>query len=67
MSRALDPELIKAWNKGRESGIKEGKAQTIAFFLNWLEQVEKEPGIGPKTAQKIKTRFYAKYELKKET
>ncbi len=66
MNRALDPEVMKAWNKGKEAGIKEGRAHARDFFLNWLEGLEHEHGIGKKTAEKIRDRFYKQYEIRDE-
>jgi hypothetical protein len=44
-----------------------GQERAVAFFLHWLETLEKEvPGVGPKTAAKIVEHFYKAYQLEKE-
>jgi predicted flap endonuclease-1-like 5' DNA nuclease len=47
----------------RKEGEEIGQGRAIAFFLDWLENVEQIPGIGPKTAEKLQKHFIKQYGL----
>jgi len=66
MSRApLDPTVMKAWNKGREAGIREGAeegreqgwAEATQKFLELTASLTDIKGIGEQRAQAIQMHF----------
>ena len=48
------PEVMAAWNRGFEAGAKQQNELDTQLMLEWLGQLEDIPGIGPKTATKIR-------------
>lgn len=62
----LDPTLIKTWNRAYDHGFKQGVQQqrendieNLAYLLEGLENI---PGIGDKTATKIRLFLLNKFE-----
>lgn len=58
----LNPELMKAWNKGRESGRKEATEMFYEFIKERMEALEEIGGIGSKTAFKVQMHFLSEME-----
>ena len=50
----LHPDIMAAWNRGFEAGAKQQNELDTQLMLEWLGQLEDIPGIGPKTATKIR-------------
>ena len=63
---SLDPTLIKTWNRAYDHGFNAGVAQQrendIENLVYLLEGLEKIPGIGDKTATKIRMFLLNKFE-----
>ena len=53
----LDPKLMAAWNKGFAAGAKQQMKQDTEIMMEWLGRIEEIPGIGEKTAWKIREHF----------
>lgn len=53
----LNPKLMEAWNKGFSAGVKAQKETDIEHLVKILEGLEEIPGIGEKTAWKIREFF----------
>ena len=51
------PEVMKAWNRGFEAGAKRQNELDTQLMLEWLGKLEEIPGIGEKTAWKIREHF----------
>lgn len=47
-------ELAEAWNRGFHAGAKRQNELDTKLMLEWLGQLEDIPGIGSKTATKIR-------------
>ena len=60
--KPMDPLLVKAFARGRESGIKEGKVDGIAEIMTkfdqWIDEIDtRVKGIGPKTKMDLQIYF----------
>ncbi|MCG6183305.1 hypothetical protein H1215_18710 [Anoxybacillus sp. LAT_38] len=51
------PDIMAAWNKGFEAGAKRQNELDTKIMLEWLGKLEEIPGIGEKTAWKIREHF----------
>lgn len=56
-SSPFHPEIIAAWNRGFEAGAKRQNELDTKLMLEWLGKLEEIPGIGGKTAWKIREHF----------
>lgn len=63
----MDPVLIKAFARGRDAGLKEGKkegqlmgsADMIVLHMKWISEMDKHiPGIGEKRKLEIQKYIY---------
>lgn len=50
----LDPMILEAWNRGFNAGAKEQRESDINNLVKMLEGLETMPGIGMKTADKVR-------------
>lgn len=50
-------ELEEAWNRGFHAGAKRQNELDTKLMLEWLGKIEEIPGIGEKTAWKIREHF----------
>jgi endonuclease III len=57
----LDPRIMEAWNGGFKQGVKEQRESDIENLVNLLEGLEDIPGIGEKTATKLRMFFLDKF------
>ncbi|ADU95305.1 hypothetical protein GYMC52_2939 [Geobacillus sp. Y412MC52] len=48
------PDVMTAWNRGFEAGAKQQNELDTKLMLEWLGRIEEIPGIGPKTAARIR-------------
>ncbi|MFB4471744.1 hypothetical protein ACDI16_02100 [Oceanobacillus caeni] len=55
---AKNPLLEKKYQEGKWDGIQ----QSTSYFLDRFEELKKEPGIGPKTQEKIEAILFRRYE-----
>jgi hypothetical protein len=62
----LDPKLMEAFNKGFSAGAREQRKSDIEHLVKILEGLEEIPGIGEKTAWKVREFFLQKFS-KNET
>jgi hypothetical protein len=58
----IDPVLMKAWHSGFAAGVKQQRESDIENLVNLLEGLEDIPGIGDKTATKIRLFLLNKFE-----
>lgn len=58
----IDPTVMKAWNMGATSGARQQRTSDIKQLVKILEDLEEIPGIGEKTAWKIRELFLSKLE-----
>ncbi|BBW97243.1 hypothetical protein GsuE55_20760 [Geobacillus subterraneus] len=56
-SSPFHPEVMKAWNRGFDAGAKRQNELDTQLMLEWLGKLEEIPGIGGKTAWKIREHF----------
>lgn len=56
--RKKNPQLQKKYEEGRWAGIQ----QATSYFLTRFEELKEVPGIGPKTAEKVKQIMFQSYE-----
>jgi hypothetical protein len=66
-SSPFHPEVMAAWNRGFSAGAKAQRESDIEHLVKILEGLEEIPGIGEKTAWKIREFFLQKFESKDET
>lgn len=59
-----NPVIDQAEQRGFEKGLAAGRDQTINFIVDWFSKLEEVPGIGTKTAQKVRDKFLEKYGVK---
>ncbi|EIJ79139.1 hypothetical protein PB1_16319 [Bacillus methanolicus PB1] len=57
----IDPKLMEAWNRGFSAGAKEQRKSDIEHLVNILENLEEIPGIGEKTAWKVREFFLQRF------
>lgn len=57
----LDPKLMAAWNKGFAAGAREQRKSDIEYLVRILEGLEEIPGIGEKTAWKVREYFLQQF------
>jgi hypothetical protein len=50
-------QVMQAWNRGFNAGAREQNKQDTELMLEWLGKLEEIPGIGEKTAWKIREHF----------
>lgn len=60
-SPSLDPRIMEAYNQGYDAGAKEQRLADIEHTVNFLENLESLPGIGVKTAEKIRDMFLKQF------
>jgi hypothetical protein len=53
----LDTKLMEAWNRGFNAGAREQNKQDTELMLEWLGKLEEIPGIGEKTAWRIREHY----------
>lgn len=53
----IDQAEQRGYEKGLVIGREAGRAQAINFIVDWFDNLDSIPGIGPKTAEKIRTEF----------
>jgi nucleotidyltransferase/DNA polymerase involved in DNA repair len=58
----VDPTLMKAWNMGFNQGVKQQRESDIENLVTLLEGLEDIPGIGDKTASKIRMFLLQKFK-----
>lgn len=58
----MDPNLIVAWNKGREAGKKEATEMFNNFLIEKMQTLTEISGIGEKIAWKIQEHFLQEKE-----
>lgn len=63
MNFQLDLKLTESsiFNRGFAAGTKEQREADIEYLLTLLEDLEEWPGIGEKTATKIREHFLSKF------
>lgn len=57
----MDPKLIEAYNRGRAMGCKIQREADIEQLVKVLEGLEDVPGIGDKTAWKVREFFLQQF------
>jgi hypothetical protein len=57
----IDLKLMEAWNRGFSAGAKEQRKSDIKHLLKILEEFEEMPGIGEKTAWKVREFFLQRF------
>ncbi|WP_230459198.1 hypothetical protein [Geobacillus thermodenitrificans] len=57
ISSPFHPDVMKAWNRGFDAGAKRQNELDTKLMLEWLGKIEEIPGIGEKTAWKIREHF----------
>jgi hypothetical protein len=60
-SSPMDPKLIEAFNRGFTAGAKEQRKSDIEHLAGILEGLEECPGIGEKTAWKVREFFLQRF------
>jgi hypothetical protein len=63
----FDTKLMEAWNRGFASGAREQRKSDIEHLVKILEGLEVIPGIGEKTAWKIREFFLQRFGSVDET
>jgi hypothetical protein len=58
----IDPVLMQAWRSGFNQGVKQQRESDIKNLVDLLEGLENIPGIGDKTATKIRLFLLNKFE-----
>jgi hypothetical protein len=58
----IDPILMKAWHSGFAAGVQQQRESDIQNLVDLLEGLENIPGIGDKTATKIRMFLLNKFE-----
>lgn len=59
-------QVMQAWNRGFNAGAREQNKQDTELMLEWLGKLEEIPGIGQKTAWKIREHFLDFMKEKRE-
>lgn len=57
----IEQAELRGFEKGVAIGVERGRAQSINFMIDWIDKLEQTPGIGPKTAERIRKDFITKY------
>jgi aminoglycoside phosphotransferase (APT) family kinase protein len=57
----IDPKLMEAWNRGFSAGAREQRKADIEHLVKILESLEEVPGVGEKTAWKVREFFLQKF------
>jgi hypothetical protein len=65
-SSPFHPEIMAAWNRGFEAGAKRQNELDTQLMLEWLGKLEEIPGIGEKTAWKIRENYLEFMREKRE-
>ncbi len=63
--KPIDPVLIEAYNRGRAMGCKVQRETDIEQLVKVLQGIEEIPGIGEKTAWKVREFFLKQFGAKK--
>jgi hypothetical protein len=58
----IDPVLMQAWHSGFNQGVKQQRESDIENLVELLEGLEDIPGIGDKTATKIRMFLLQKFK-----
>ena len=66
ISSPFHPDVMKAWNRGFDAGAKRQNELDTKLMLEWLGKIEEIPGIGEKTAWKIREHFLDFMKEKRE-
>lgn len=56
-----NPQILLAFNKGYTAGAKEQRECDITHLVTTLENLEEVPGIGDKTAWKVREYFLQRF------
>lgn len=56
-----NPQILLAFNKGYSAGAKEQRDSDIDHLVATLENLEQVPGIGEKTAWKVREYFMQRF------
>jgi hypothetical protein len=67
ISSPFHPEVMKAWNRGFEAGAREQRRSDIEHLVKILEGLEDIPGVGEKTAWKVREFFLQRFGAVDET
>ncbi|WP_026572483.1 helix-hairpin-helix domain-containing protein [Bacillus sp. UNC438CL73TsuS30] len=59
----IDPALMAAWHNGFNQGVKQQLKSDMNTLAKLLEGLEEWPGIGEKTAGKIREHFLSKFGM----
>jgi hypothetical protein len=54
-------QVMQAWNRGFSAGAREQNKQDTELMLEWLGKLEEIPGIGEKTAWKVREFFLKQF------
>ncbi|MED0662216.1 MULTISPECIES: hypothetical protein [Geobacillus] len=57
ISSPSHPHVMTAWNRGFEAGAKQQNELDTQLMMEWLGKLEEIPGIGPKTAARIREHY----------
>jgi hypothetical protein len=60
-SSPFHTEVMAAWNKGFAAGAREQRKSDIEYLVRILEGLEEIPGIGEKTAWKVREYFLQQF------
>jgi hypothetical protein len=67
ISSPFQKEVMAAWNQGFIAGAKRQNQLDTKLMLEWLGKLEEIPGIGEKTAWKIREHYLEFMMEKRET
>jgi hypothetical protein len=59
-------QVMQAWNRGFSAGAREQNKQDTELMMEWLGKLEEIPGIGEKTAWKIREHYLEFMREKRE-
>ncbi|WP_142385097.1 hypothetical protein [Cytobacillus massiliigabonensis] len=61
IQRAFERGKLEGYQLGLEHGESRGRQKTVGFVADKFKKLSETPGIGPKTAEKIKEIFGKEY------